>query len=109
MEHDRDAASATIRPHPVLQRYYPSEEHRRPFIKRVFDDAAQEYDRLEGLISLGSGRWYRRKALERAGLGAGMKVLDVATGTGLVARQALSIVGEQGQVIGVQPSAAMLA
>src|SRR5688572_32581148 len=37
-----------------------------------------------------------------------MKVLDVATGTGLVAREALAIVGAQGSVTGLDPSAGML-
>jgi len=97
-----------VRPHPVLPRYYRSEELRRPFIKRVFDDAAAHYDRLENLMSLGAGRWYRRQALKRAGLRNGMRVLDVAVGTGLVAREALGIVGDDGCVIGVDPSAGML-
>jgi demethylmenaquinone methyltransferase / 2-methoxy-6-polyprenyl-1,4-benzoquinol methylase len=99
---------AAVRPHRVLPRYYQSEELRRPFIKRVFDDAAGHYDRLENLMSLGVGRWYRRRALKRAGLRPGMKVLDVAIGTGLVAREALGIVGDAGCVIGVDPSAGML-
>jgi demethylmenaquinone methyltransferase/2-methoxy-6-polyprenyl-1,4-benzoquinol methylase len=92
----------------VLPQYYRTEEQRRPFINRVFDEAAPRYDRLESLISLGVGRWYRRRALKRAGLRAGMRVLDVAVGTGLVAREALGIVGNSGQVIGVDPSAGML-
>jgi demethylmenaquinone methyltransferase/2-methoxy-6-polyprenyl-1,4-benzoquinol methylase len=37
-----------------------------------------------------------------------MKVLDVATGTGLVAREALAIVGSAGSVTGLDPSAGML-
>jgi ubiquinone/menaquinone biosynthesis C-methylase UbiE len=38
-----------------------------------------------------------------------MRVLDVATGTGLVAREALAIIGPQGKLIGLDPSAGMLA
>ena len=44
----------------------------------------------------------------RAGLRAGMTVLDVGTGTGLVAREAAAIVGQSG-VIGVDPSLQMMA
>ena len=97
-----------LQPHPVLPRYYQSEEHKCPFVKRVFDDAAAHYDRLESLMSLGAGRWYRRRALERASLRRGMRVLDVAVGTGLVAREAMRIVGSEGRVIGIDPSAGML-
>jgi demethylmenaquinone methyltransferase/2-methoxy-6-polyprenyl-1,4-benzoquinol methylase len=38
-----------------------------------------------------------------------MQVIDVGTGTGLVAREAARLVGPQGSVLGVDPSAAMLA
>src|SRR5262245_14718597 len=37
-----------------------------------------------------------------------MRVLDIATGTGLVAREARSIVGPSGSVVGLDPSAGML-
>ena len=92
----------------MLPRYYCTEEQRRPFVNRLFDQAAGQYDRLEWLISLGAGRWYRRQALGRAGLRAGMNVLDVAVGTGLLAREALRIVGKEGRVVGIDPSMGML-
>ena len=60
-------------------------------------------------MALGSGSWYRRRALSRAGLQPGMRVLDIGVGTGLTARQANLLVGEAGQVIGVDPSAGMIA
>jgi demethylmenaquinone methyltransferase/2-methoxy-6-polyprenyl-1,4-benzoquinol methylase len=77
--------------------------------RRFFDDAAPDYDRVASLMAFGSGGWYRRCALARAGLGAGMHVLDVAIGTGLVAQEALRIVGAAGSVAGIDVSAGMLA
>jgi demethylmenaquinone methyltransferase/2-methoxy-6-polyprenyl-1,4-benzoquinol methylase len=59
-------------------------------------------------MSLGSGASYRRTALLGAGLRPGMRVLDIATGTGLVAREALRIVEPAGGVVGLDPSAGML-
>lgn len=59
-------------------------------------------------MSFGSGSWYRRRALARAGLREGMRVLDVGVGTGLTAREAAALVGLSGQVIGVDPSVGML-
>jgi demethylmenaquinone methyltransferase/2-methoxy-6-polyprenyl-1,4-benzoquinol methylase len=37
-----------------------------------------------------------------------MRVLDVATGTGLVAREALKVIGPAGTLVGLDPSAGML-
>ena len=45
------------------------------------------------MLSFGSGPWYRRAALQRAGLASGAQVLDVGIGTGLVAREALALIG----------------
>lgn len=95
-------------PHPVLEKYYPSAEHRQEFVSNLFDGAARHYNRLGQLLDLGSGSWYRRQALRRAGLRPGMRLLDVATGTGLVARGAEAVLDGSGRVIGVDPSHGML-
>lgn len=101
-----DAATA---PHEPLTRYYHSEPERRQFLNGVFDRTAVHYDRIESLMSAGTGARYRRWALVRAGLSVGMRHLDVAIGTGLVAAPATTIVGPTGVVVGVDPSAGMLA
>lgn len=102
-------AGPGLRPHAPLAGYYPDEAGRQRYLRRIFDDTAGDYDRIESVLALGSGRWYRRQALLRAGLGAGMHVLDVGVGTGLLAREALAIVGAQGSLVGVDPSAGMMA
>jgi demethylmenaquinone methyltransferase/2-methoxy-6-polyprenyl-1,4-benzoquinol methylase len=96
-------------PHPPLPEYYDDESQRRGWVKQLFDRTAVDYDRIERFMALGSGSWYRRRALSRAGLQPGMRVLDIGVGTGLTARQANLLVGEAGQVIGVDPSAGMIA
>ena len=103
-----DAAADPIAPHPELANYYGESQNKSAFLRDIFDQTAPDYDRVERVLALGSGRWYRRQALKRAGLVDGMRVLDVATGTGLVAREAIEIVGPAGRVIGVDPSAGML-
>jgi len=95
-------------PHPVLEEYYSTAADRQSFVGELFDGAARYYNRIGQMLDLGSGPWYRRQALRRAGLRPGMRLLDVATGTGLVARGAASIIGEPGGVIGVDPSRGML-
>lgn len=96
-------------PLPAMPEYYADAEGKRRFTRRMFDSSAPDYDRVDGLFAFGSGTRYRRQALQRHGLAPGMRVLDVAVGTGLVARQALAVVGAGGAVIGVDPSAAMMA
>lgn len=59
-------------------------------------------------MALGSGSWYRRRALQRAGLQTGMSVVDVGVGTGLVAREAALLVGAGQLVLGVDPSSGMI-
>lgn len=104
----------SLPPHPILGPYYRDPAEKREYLRNIFDDTARDYDRMEALASFGTGRWYRRQALRRAGLASGMAVLDVATGTGLLAREALSIVrpaaanSASGSVTGVDPSTAML-
>lgn len=95
-------------PHPPLEDYYSSETDRRRFLDEVFDQTADHYDWISRFMSFGSGTWYRQDALRRAGLASGMRTLDVAVGTGLVAGRAAGIVGPGGRVIGIDPSTGML-
>ncbi len=96
-------------PHSPLRAYYPCEEERREWVRSLFDRTAGDYERMERLMALGSGSWYRRRALQRAGLQAGMSVVDVGVGTGMVAREAAAIVGDNELVLGVDPSSGMIA
>ncbi len=106
---NRDPGPEALRPHPDLERYYAGgEPGRRRFVRDIFDSTAGDYDRVERMMALGTGSWYRRRALERAGLKAGMRVLDVAMGTGLVAREAVALAGSPGLVTGLDPSAGMM-
>jgi demethylmenaquinone methyltransferase/2-methoxy-6-polyprenyl-1,4-benzoquinol methylase len=105
----RPAGEPVHAPHAPLPEYYATPEARRGFIARSFDAAAGDYDRVDRLLAFGTGAWYRRQALLRAGLAPGMRMLDVAVGTGLVAKEALRIVGRAGSVAGIDPSAGMMA
>jgi len=103
------ARSGPQAPITVLPQYWSDEASRRRYLDTLFDGTADDYDFVERLLGFGSGPWHRRQALRRAGLRPGMHVLDIATGTGLVAREALAAVGPEGSVIGLDPSAGMLA
>jgi demethylmenaquinone methyltransferase/2-methoxy-6-polyprenyl-1,4-benzoquinol methylase len=98
-----------VAPHPPLEKYYDGEPQRRGFVTGLFDRTAPHYDWINRVMSLGSGLRYRRDALRRAGLAPGNRVLDVAIGTGLVARAAGDILGDGARVTGVDLSMGMLA
>jgi demethylmenaquinone methyltransferase/2-methoxy-6-polyprenyl-1,4-benzoquinol methylase len=83
-------------------------DDRARYVRSLFDDTAYRYESTNTIFSLGLGQWYRRRALRRGGLQPGMRLLDVAIGTGLIARAALSITGNVLNVIGLDVSASML-
>jgi demethylmenaquinone methyltransferase / 2-methoxy-6-polyprenyl-1,4-benzoquinol methylase len=99
--------TTVVPPHPVLDEYYSRPDDRQGFVADLFDGCARYYNRVGAMLDLGSGRWYRRDALRRAGLRKGMRLLDVAAGTGLMTRGGVDIVGKS-NVVGVDPSQGML-
>jgi len=104
-----DPASVVHAPHRPLTDYYETERDRRAYLRKIFDDTAPDYDRIESMLAWGTGSRYRHDALVRAGLKPGMKVLDVGVGTGLVAAQACILAGDPALVTGVDPSPGMMA
>lgn len=101
-------SNGPLPPHTPLKEYYRADEEREGYVMDLFDRTAKYYDTVEGLF-LNGGLLYRRLSMKFAGVGPGMKVLDVATGTGAVYRGAARLVGPTGRVVGVDPSAGMLA
>lgn len=100
--------SDPIPPHPTLRRYYADDSRRESFVREIFDKTAPFYDGVNRFFSFGSGDRYRREALKKAGLTAGMKLLDVATGTAAVARAARDVTGSTKNIVGVDLSIGML-
>jgi demethylmenaquinone methyltransferase/2-methoxy-6-polyprenyl-1,4-benzoquinol methylase len=97
------------RSHDLIAGYYDDPVRRMSFVRNMFNRTAQHYDSANRLFSLGSGAWYRRACLRWAGLQPGMQVVDVAVGTGLLAREIVAITGDRRAVVGVDVSEAMLA
>jgi demethylmenaquinone methyltransferase/2-methoxy-6-polyprenyl-1,4-benzoquinol methylase len=95
-------------PHNVLAPHYHRPEEKQAFLRRAFDEAAADYERITAWGFLGTGGWYRRRALIRAGLTKGMRVVDVASGTGETARAAARIIGDAALVTCIEPSLGML-
>ncbi len=101
--------AATLSPHRPLTGFYPAAAARQEFVNGLFDEAAPDYDWVSGMMSFGRDQIYRREALKRAGLTGGMRLLDVASGTGLMIKAALELGVDPARVTGVDPSRGMLA
>ena len=97
------------KPHAPLAEHYDNLDEKQTFLRRIFDDAAPHYESIARLGFFGSGQWYRKDALRRAGLRRGMRVLDVASGTGPTARAIRDVVGDESLITCLEPSAGMLA
>jgi len=96
-------------PHPVIDRYYATPADRPEMVCSLFNASASAYDKITGLMCLGTGVRYRHEVLKRIGVSTGDQVLDLACGTGQVSEAAARLVGETGRVVGVDPSSEMRA
>jgi len=74
----------------------------------VFDSVAPSYDRMNDLMSGGLHRMWKAFTVRQAGLRPGMKVLDIAGGTGDLALAFAREVGAAGEVWLTDINAAML-
>ena len=68
-------------------------------VRGVFDSVAGRYDLMNDLMSVGLHRLWKHFTIEQAGVRRGQKVLDLAGGTGDLARRFCRLVGSDGQVV----------
>lgn len=80
---------------------------RKEHARRLFAPLPQTYDRVGAALSFGQDPRWRRRLVEAVRAQPGERVLDVATGTGLVAAQLVRRWGCD--VVGLDQSAEMLA
>lgn len=79
-------------------------------IRRLFDNIAPDYDRLNHILSLNiDKRWRRRAVHEIADVDEPLKVLDVACGTGDFTIEIARKVKKGSEVKGVDISEGMMA
>ncbi len=77
-------------------------------VKGVFDSVASRYDIMNDLMSGGLHRLWKRRTIEQAGVRKGHVVLDLAGGTGDLAKAFANLVGPTGHVVLADINAAML-
>ena len=84
----------------------PSEKTRR--VRGVFDSVAAKYDVMNDVMSAGLHRLWKRFAVDIAAPRAGQRVLDLAGGTGDLAKLFAKRVGADGTVVHTDINGAML-
>lgn len=84
----------------------PEEKTRR--VRGVFDSVTGKYDLMNDLMSWGMHRGWKRFAVAVSGARAGQRVLDLAGGTGDLARLFARRVGAAGTVVHTDINGAML-
>jgi demethylmenaquinone methyltransferase / 2-methoxy-6-polyprenyl-1,4-benzoquinol methylase len=65
------------------------EAEKAPLVRQVFDNVAERYDLMNDLMSGGIHRWWKAELIRLLAPQAGQRLLDVAGGTGDIARRAL--------------------
>jgi demethylmenaquinone methyltransferase/2-methoxy-6-polyprenyl-1,4-benzoquinol methylase len=85
----------------------PEDEKERR-VAGVFDSVSSRYDLMNDLMSAGMHRLWKRFTVERSAVRPGDRVLDVAGGTGDLARLFARRVGDTGSVVLTDINAAML-
>lgn len=73
-------------------------ENKSATVRRVFDSVAERYDVMNDLMSVGLHRVWKAFTIARAAIRPGMKVLDIAGGTGDLAKAFSRAAGPTGEV-----------
>ena len=83
-------------------------DNKEGFVRRLFDAISPRYDLFNRLASLGLDQRWRRQTIASLGLLPGMRVLDLASGTGDLSRLAAHELVPLGMVAGCDLSHSML-
>jgi demethylmenaquinone methyltransferase/2-methoxy-6-polyprenyl-1,4-benzoquinol methylase len=86
-----------------------AEDEKAARVEHVFSSVAQRYDLMNDVLSAGLHRWWKAFTIRQSGVRPGMRVLDVAAGTGDLARAFVRGVGSEGLVVLADVNQRMLA
>lgn len=84
------------------------EEEKSSLVAEVFRSVAPKYDLMNDLMSLGMHRLWKKFTINQAALRPGHRLLDVASGTGDLAKAFSKVVGPTGKVVMTDINEAML-
>ncbi len=83
-------------------------QDKQGMVRSVFDSVANKYDLMNDVLSFGAHRLWKHYTIAMANVKTGDKILDIAGGTGDLARAFATKVGNTGQVVLSDINAAML-
>ena len=83
-------------------------EGKETYVKDVFEEIAEYYDKMNGIMSLGMVKRWHKFMFKKAGDITGKRVCDVGCGTGEISFMAAKRAGPEGEVIGVDITPGML-
>ncbi len=90
----------------VVKPYNKSDQSKKEEVAEMFDNISERYDFLNHFLSLGIDKLWRKKAIKLLKPLGPKKIIDLATGTGDFAIEALKL--NPNQVVGVDISNGML-
>ena len=76
-----------------------SQEEKAGYVKDVFDSVSNRYDLMNELMSGGLHRLWKKYTIDKASARYGHKILDLAGGTGDLAKVFAGKVGDEGHVV----------
>ncbi|MCL5272619.1 MAG: bifunctional demethylmenaquinone methyltransferase/2-methoxy-6-polyprenyl-1,4-benzoquinol methylase UbiE [Gammaproteobacteria bacterium] len=84
-------------------------EEKSSLVADIFRNVAPKYDLMNDLMSFGLHRLWKRYTIQKANLKPGDTLIDVASGTGDLARAFAKIVGKTGKILMTDINEQMLA
>lgn len=104
VKHEAWHTTAAFRIFATMQR--AGSDHSREYVGSLFDRIAPRYDLLNHLLSAGIDRRWRRRAVEHLGAVHPATILDLATGTGDLAIEAMRL--GPSRIVGIDIAPQML-
>ncbi len=92
---------------PEARSVLPPPDEKRNYVRRMFTAIAPRYDLMNRLMTLGRDQAWRRTVIDLCALPRGGRLLDVATGTGDIAYEALGR-DARARVVGLDLTRAMM-
>ena len=78
------------------------------FVSKVFDDVFEKYDLMNDIMSLGIHRLWKKRFIDSLNPQTGTRLIDVASGTGDIAKLYLKKINHKGEVCCIDENQGML-
>ncbi len=83
-------------------------QNKKGLVQKVFDQVYDQYDLMNDFMSLGIHRLWKKNLVNMMNPSSNQKLIDVASGTGDIAKLFLNYVGEKSQITCVDPNIGMI-